>query len=219
MKMKTKILFSLICAIIATSANAAIPYRVQQVNMPAADTPNGHDAEAFARDKRFYVGGMYNFSMWDKFTDDENTHIGGKNTSSFEGLAGIRLYDIFRIEANYIRTNAKYDTFKLTGDTAMVNAIFDARIDNIYRLFYRQRLVPYVGVGGGLSWNSATDIHIDDKIAPVAAVMAGIGVEMGPYFTVDLGYRYFYMFSPKFDGIKDLNPTANQFRAGVRVNF
>lgn len=217
--MNTKILFGFMCAFVATSSMAAIPYRVQQVNMPAPDAPNGHDAEAFARDKRFYVGGMYNFSMWDSFTDNKNVHVGGKNTSSFEGMAGVRLYDIFRIEANYIRTNAEYNAFKLTGNTAMINAIFDARVGNLYRLFYKQHLVPYVGIGGGLSWNSADDIHIDNKISPVAAAMAGIGIEFGPYFTIDLGYRYMYMFSPKFDGIKDLNPTANQFRAGVRVNF
>jgi len=217
--MNTKILFGLTGLCLATGANAAIPYRVQQVNMPAAENPAGHDAEAFARDMRFYVGGMYDFSMWDEFTDDNNVHIGGKNTSSFEAVAGVRLYDIFRIEANYIRTNAEYNAFKLTGDTAMINAIFDARIDNIYRLFHKQRLVPYVGIGGGLSWNSADDIHIDDKISPVAAAMAGIGIEFGPYFTIDFGYRYFYMFSPKFDGVKDMNPTANQFRVGARVNF
>lgn len=187
--------------------------------MPADENPAGRDAEAFARDMRFYVGGMYDFSMWDEFTDDANVHIGGKNTSSFEAVAGVRLYDIFRVEANYIRTNAEYNAFKLTGDTAMINAIFDARIDNIYRLFHKQRLVPYVGIGGGLSWNSSDDIHMDDKIAPVAAAMAGIGIEFGPYFTIDVGYRYLYMFSPKFDGIKDMNPTANQFRVGARVNF
>ncbi len=207
------------CITAIGAANAAIPYRVQSSNSIAPNTPSGHDAEAMARNHRFYVGGAYNFSMWDGFTDDNNVHIGGKNTSSFEGMAGIRLYDVFRLEANYIRNTAEYSTFKLTGDTAMINAIFDARIDNIYRLFYRQHLVPYVGLGGGLSFNSADDASIDNKTTPVVAAMAGIGIELGEYFTIDLGYRYMYMFTPKFDVIKDLNPTANQFRAGVRINF
>lgn len=217
--MNMKSLFVLMCAFIATGANAAIPYRVQQINAPVAEVKDGNDASAFAREMRFYIGSMYNFSMWDGFTDDNNIHISGHNTSSFEGVAGIRVYDIFRVEANYIRTKSEYNAFKLTGDTAMVNAIFDARIGNMYRLFYKQHLVPYVGVGGGASWNSSNDIHMSDKVAPVVSALAGMGIELGNHFTIDLGYRYFYMFSPNFDGIKELNPAAHQFRAGVRVNF
>lgn len=215
--MKAKIL---LCALslIPTVAGAAIPYRAEQVKMPAPETPTGHDAEAFARQRRFYVGASYNFSMWGNGADD-NVSINGKNTSSFEGVAGIRVYDIFRVEANYIRTSAKWNAFSLTGDTAMINALFDARIDNIYRLFRRQRLVPYVGVGAGVSWNSGDGVQIDNKITPVMAAMAGLGVELGDRFTLDFGYRYFYMFTPKFDAISDFAPTAHQLRAGVRVNF
>ena len=216
--MKAKILFGLICAL-PMAANAAIPYRAELVKMPAPETPSGHDAEAFARLRRFYVGGAYDFSMWQNGTDDYGAHVAGKNTSSFEAMAGVRVFDIFRIEANYIRTNAKYNAFKLTGDTAMINAIFDARIDNIYRLFRKQRLVPYVGLGGGISWNSVDNAHIDNKITPVAAAMAGLGVELGYRFTLDFGYRYMYMFTPKFDVISDFAPTAHQFRAGARINF
>lgn len=216
--MKAKILFGLIC-ILPMAANAAIPYRVEQVKMPAPETPDGYDSEAFARLRRFYVGGAYNFSMWQNYTDDNGVHVAGKNTSSFEAMAGVRVFDTFRVEANYIRTNAKYNAFKLTGDTAMINAIFDARIDNIYRLFRKQRLVPYVGIGGGVSWNSVDDAHIDNKITPVAAAMAGLGVELGDRFTLDFGYRYMYMFTPKFDVINDFAPTAHQFRAGARINF
>lgn len=215
--MKAKIL---LCALslIPTVAGAAIPYRTEQVKMPAPETPTGHDAEAFARQRRFYIGASYNFSMWGNGADD-NVSINGKNTSSFEGVAGIRVYDIFRVEANYIRTSAKWNAFSLTGDTAMINALFDARIDNIYRLFRRQRLVPYVGLGAGVSWNSGDGVQIDNKITPVMAAMAGLGVELGDRFTLDFGYRYFYMFTPKFDAISDFAPTAHQFRAGVRVNF
>ncbi len=216
--MKAKILFSLMC-ILPIAANAAIPYRTELIKSPAPDAPSGHDAEAFARLRRFYVGGAYNFSMWQNYTDDAGVHVSGKNTSSFDAMAGIRLYDIFRLEANYIHAQAKYNAFKLTGDIAMVNAIFDARIDNIYRLFRKQKLVPYVGIGSGISWNSADNAHIDNKITPVAAAMAGVGVELGDRFTLDFGYRYIYMFTPKFDTISDLAPTAHQFRAGARINF
>lgn len=199
-------------------ANAAVPYRVQQSKMPAVQTPDGRDDEAFARTRRFYVGGMYDFSIWNNGADSD-LHIEGKNTSSFEAVAGVRVYDIFRIEANYIRTRAKWDAFSLDGNAGFINAIIDARIDNIYRLFYRQRLVPYVGIGAGLSWNNADSVEIDNKITPAAAVMAGLAIEMGDRFAVDLGYRYMYMFTPKFDVISDFAPVAHQFRAGARINF
>ena len=216
--MNAKYLLATLVCLAPNIAAAAIPYRAQQNRMPAPETPTGHDAEAFARLHRFYIGGMYNFSAWQNASDD-NIHTEGKNTSSFEGVVGVRVYDTFRIEANYVRTRAEWDAFSLTGNTGFINAIFDARIDNIYRLFYNQRLVPYVGAGAGLSWNTVDDAHIDDKITPAVAALAGLGIELGDWFTIDLGYRYTYMFTPKFDVISDLAPTAHQFRAGVRVNF
>ena len=216
--MKTKLLIGALC-LIATTANAAVPYRVRQVRTPATELPNGNDSEAFSRNHRFYVGGMYDFAMWQSYTDENDLRAEGKNTSSFDVVAGIRIYDTFRIEANYTRTNAKWDAFSWTGNTVFLNAFFDARIDSMYRLFHSQRFVPYVGIGAGLSSNKAEDIKIDDKLSPVASVMAGLAFELGEYFTVDAGYRYVYMFTPKFDGIKDLNPTAHQFRVGARINF
>ena len=211
------ILAGLIC-IAPMASHAAIPYRVQQTKTPVPQTTDGHDSEALARMHRFYIGGMYNFSMWQNGADSD-LHIDGKNTSSFEGVVGVRVYDTFRIEANYIRTRAKWDAFSLNGNTGFINAIVDARIDNMYRLFYRQRLVPYVGVGAGLAWNRADNVEIEHKITPAAAAMAGLAIEMGDYFAVDLGYRYMYMFSPKFDVISDFAPISHQFRAGARINF
>ena len=93
--MKTKLLIGFLC-LIATSANAAIPYRVRQVVTPPAEIPDGNDPEAFARDKRFYVGGMYDFAMWSSYTDKNDVRFGGKNTSTFDVVAGIRIYDTFR---------------------------------------------------------------------------------------------------------------------------
>lgn len=213
-----KLFFMTVLTVMPMVANAAIPYRVEQVNTPVVESESGHDAQAFARVRRFYVGGAYNFSMWANGADDV-VHIDGKNTSSFEVVAGVRPFDIFRIEANYIRTSAKWNAFDLTGDTAMLNFILDARIDNIYRLFYSQRLVPYVGIGGGVSWNSVDGTSVQDKISPVVSAMAGLGIELGDRFTLDFGYRYMYMFSPKFEYIADFAPTAHQFRIGARVNF
>lgn len=215
--MKSKILFSLL-TMLPFAANAAIPYRVEQIDMPVQPSVSGEDSQALARLRRFYVGAAYDFSIWNNGADG-TVSITGKNTSSFEVMAGVRAFDIFRVEANYMRASAKWDAFSLTGDTAMINAIFDARINNIYRLFYKQRLVPYVGVGAGVSWNSADGATIEHKISPVAAAMAGLSVEMGEHFALDFGYKYFYMFSPKFNVIEDFAPTAHQFRVGARVHF
>ena len=215
--MKVKLIIGALC-LMATSANAAIPYRVEQVVMPAT-TVDGNDREAFAREHRFYIGAMYDFSMWQAYTDKNDVHVSGDNTSSFDIVAGIRIYDTFRVEANYARTVAKWDDIELTGNTLFLNGIIDARIDSLYRLFRSQYLVPYVGAGVGLSGNTVENAKIDDKLSPAVAVMAGLGIELGEYFTIDAGYRYMYMFTPKFDGIDGLNPTAHQFRVGARVNF
>lgn len=217
--MKAKYLLATALCLMPCIANAAIPYRAQQNRMPAPDAPDGRDAEALAREYRFYIGGMYDYSIWQSYTDANDIRAEGKNTSSFEAVAGMRIYDTFRLEANYIHTRAKWDEFSMNGNTGFINAIIDARIDNLYRLFYRQRLVPYVGAGAGLSWNSANDAHIDNKITPALAAMAGLGIELGEYFTIDAGYRYMYMFTPKFDVMRDMAPIAHQFRVGARVNF
>lgn len=217
--MKAKFILPFLCTF-PMVANAAIPYRVEQIKTPVVDTPSGIDNEAYARTRRFYVGGAYNFAMWQNFTDDNDISINGKNSSSFEGIAGLRIYDTFRMELNYLRTNAEWNDLSLTGDTFMINAIWDARIDNIYRIFRSQMIVPYVGVGAGLSWNSADDgATLDNKISPAAAALAGISVEFSSIFALDFGYRYFYMFEPGTDVIEKLNPSSHQFRVGARVSF
>lgn len=215
--MNNKILFSLF-ALTPMVANAAIPYRVEMVEMPVIIPESGNDPESFAREHRFYVGGAYNFSMWAD-ENDGNITINGKNTSSFEAVAGVRIYDTFRLEANYVRNNAEWDAFKITSDIAFVNAVFDARIDSMYRLFRSQIIVPYVGFGAGLSWNSTDDVTLDKKISPVAAALAGIAFELGEHFALDFGYRYMYMFEPGIDVISGFSPIAHQFRAGARINF
>lgn len=216
--MKTKLLIGALC-LIATSANAAIPYRVRQVVTPPAEIPDGNDDEALARVHRFYVGGMYDFSVWQSYTDKNDVRVGGKSTSSFDIVAGLRVYDTFRIEANYTRTNAKWEGISLHGNTLFLNAVIDARMDSMYRLFRSQHLVPYVGAGVGLSGNKVDGAKIDDKISPAVTVMAGLGIELGEHFAIDAGYRYMYMFTPKFDVVKNLAPTAHQFRIGARINF
>ncbi len=218
MKMKKTILFGAL-AMLPSVVNAAIPYRVEQIDMPVEQTVSGTDTQALARLRRFYIGGAYNFSIWNNGADDV-VSITGDNTSGFDIVAGVRAFDIFRIEANYIRANAKWDAFELTGNIAMINAIIDARIGNLYRWFYNQRMVPYVGIGAGVSWNTVNDnVTIENKITPVLSAMAGLSVELGQYFALDFGYKYIYMFTPEFNVISDFAPIAHQFRVGARIHF
>lgn len=214
---------SILCAILglipmtAFGALDMMPYRVEQVTMPAPEV--NWDLEALARRYRYYIGGAYNFSMWEDASDDY-VSIDGKNASGFDVVAGVRVNDMIRVELNYSHINAEWNAFELTGDMAFVNALVDARIDNIYRLFRSQSVVPYVGAGVGISWNQVdgTGVQLDKKISPAFGVLAGVGFELGNHFTIDVGYKYLYMFDPGVNYI-DFDPTAHQFRAGVRVHF
>ena len=212
--MKSKLLFALIC-MAPMCANAAIPYRVEQVKMP---TPE--ENETFASEYRFYVGGMYNVSLWQNYTDESNIAITGKSAQSYEGFVGLRVSDTFRLELNYTHTKASWNEMSFDGETFLLNALIDARIDSMYRLFRQQMILPYVGIGVGASWNSGTDSTIlENKFLPAVAAMAGISVEFNPHFALDFGYRYLYMFNQKNNVISDLNPAAHQFRVGARVSF
>ncbi len=217
--MKTKILISLLCTL-PMMANASIPYRVEQIKTPEANTPSGLDGEALARTHRFYVGGMYNSSWWQDYTDEHNVSVQGKDASGYEIMAGVRVADTFRMELNYAHTDARWKELSFQTDAFMVNAIIDARIDNLYRPLRNQMIVPYVGLGAGLSWNSSNDgAELDKTMTPVLSAMAGFGIEFNDIFALDLGYRYFYMFKPESNVMPDLNPAAHQLRAGARISF
>ena len=206
-----KFLICLLC-VLPMHAGATVLYRVQQDGSPTDSIVNNN---TFASRHRLYVGGMYDLSMWQM-----DNGISGKTTSGFDVVAGFRVCDTFRIEADYMNTRAKWRDFGLKTNTAFINALIDARIDNLYRLVYRQKLVPYVGAGVGMTWIDGDDNMIikNDTVASLAA-LAGFGIELGEYFTLDLGYRYVYMFKPNIDVLPDLRPRAHQFRAGVRINF
>ena len=217
MNIKT-LLFGAIVSVIPALANAELIYRVEQEQMPLTEIDKF--SQTLAQKRRFYIGGYYNFNMWNDFTDSNNTVLKGDDTSSFDIVAGVRLYDIFRLEANYIKTDAKYDAFSIDGNTFMLNAIFDARIDSPYRIFKSQILVPYVGFGAGASWNKADNgIDLKSKISPVLSAIAGISVEFNSIFALDFGYKYMYLMDGDTDTITDFAPNAHQFRAGARIHF
>lgn len=213
--MKNKILF-LLLALVPGLANAEMPYRTQQVLYPESEY--GDSSNPFAQEHRFYIGASYNLSMWSDYNDG-NLVIVGKNTSGIDAVAGVRVSDIFRVEANYAHLNANWTGLDFSSNQLFINAIIDARIDSIYRMFNTQMLVPYVGFGAGLSWNSTDGDVLGRESSPVAAALAGISVELGEYFALDFGYKYLYMFDPKIQTISDFNPSAHQFRAGARINF
>ncbi|MBR4892304.1 MAG: porin family protein [Alphaproteobacteria bacterium] len=216
--MKKQLFFAALC-LMPIMANAEIIYRVEKIKAPVSEaTTSGNRVLAAARP--FYIGGSYNHTMWQDYTTDTNIVLDGKNSSSFDIVAGLRLYDTFRLEANYINTTAKWDTLSFESHIAMLNFIWDARIDHFYRLFKSQMLVPYVGFGAGAAWNKGENgATMNDKISPIASAMAGISVEFNTIFALDFGYKYLYMFNGDSNVIPDLDPTAHQFRVGARLHF
>jgi opacity protein-like surface antigen len=200
------------------TAGAGFDYRAQVTGA----RPRG-DSYSYAADRRFYIAGFYTGTLTNSITDANGT-IDGTVNSSFDVAAGVRATDNFRLEVNYHSLAAKYDAFKLEGNTVFMNAIFDGRIDSKYSLLRRQMMVPYVGLGAGISQNKikGAGTELGREFSPVFAALAGVGFEFNKTFSIDLGYRYIYMLSPEImfaDVDADISPTAHQFRAGVRLNF
>jgi len=209
-----KVLICIFC-LVPMMANATVTYRVQKTW--STDTDGGTN-DSYASRHRFYVGGMYDFSMWQNYTSDY-AEAKGKDMSGFDVLLGFRLFDTFRIEADYLNTRAKWSGFSINTNTAFLNMIVDARIDSLYRLFHSQKLVPYIGAGIGATWTSGVNIDVESDTVASFAVLAGVGLELGERFTLDLGYRYVYMTKPGIENVRDIAPNANQIRIGARINF
>ena len=204
----------LICllTVLPLQAGATVIYSVQKTGTVS------NAGETFAAQHRFYVGGMYDFSMWSNYSDGAFV-AKGSESSGFDAVIGIRVSDIFRIEADYMQTQAKWDSFAIGTNSLFANVILDARLDAPYRFFYNQHLVPYVGLGGGLAWVDGVEVTTKKDTVAVAAALAGIGIEFDDFFTVDLGYRYVYMFASNVDVAPNLAPNGHQLRAGIRLNF
>ncbi len=209
-----KFLICLLC-VLPMHAGAEVLYRVQKTGLPA-DSVKSNDT--FASNYRFYVGGMYDLSFWQKETGEDIT-LKGKTTSGFDAVAGFRLYDTFRVEADYMHTNAKWNEATLKTDTIFINALVDARLNSLYRFFYKQSLVPYVGAGIGMTWVDGKDTNVENETVASMAALAGFGIELSEHVALDLGYRYVYMFKPKAEILPDMHPRAHQVRAGLRINF
>ena len=152
---KTKIAILSVLVGIYSSGAFAITY-------VAAQAPNiyGNSDKSntkLAREKSFYIGGGYTYSQWSGANENGNL-IEGKNTSSFDVTLGARIVDTFRLEADYHNLSAKWNTGEITGGAGFINAIFDARVDGMYRGYSKQLFVPYVGLGVGMAFLSSTDM-------------------------------------------------------------
>lgn len=103
-------------------------------------------------------------------------------------------------------------------------------------------LTPYVGAGIGVSRNQIDDIaihatgvtgHIDGETTNSFAwqLSAGVGIEVAPKWTVDVGYRYINLGEAKSGNTGNVNNvgitgeaskgdlSAHEIQAGVRYQF
>ncbi|HFC8549277.1 TPA: opacity family porin [Neisseria lactamica] len=112
-----------------------------------------------------------------------------------------------RIAADYYRVRDKIDDATATLQGAGVAVIKDFNTNSIVK--------PYVGARLGL--NRLTVKDEDGKYSKTKAsigALGGVGFEVAPNVTLDLGYRFNYL--GKFD---DTRVFANEYTAGVRVKF
>ena len=201
---------------------------------PGAATVGANDKDSYARSHRFYVGADLNYSMWENMID-RPLLLNGRHDFTFDAMAGVRIYDWLRAEANYyrLRTDLAGDRLYITGNAAFLNLIVDARLSSLYRFMSHQWFVPYVGVGAGVSFNTLNtdspwlDAKMECKAPFIWAAMAGVAIEFNEWFALDFGYRYMYMASPHVHAtvsvldyeLDDLSPVSHQLRAGVRISF
>jgi opacity protein-like surface antigen len=159
----------------------------------------------------------------------------GDATNSFDAAIGHRVFDWMRIEASYYRPNYQLAGKRLSikGHAITANAVFDARINNLYSFMSRQWFVPYVGAGFGLSFNKVNsdlpfrNARLDHTTPLIFNIMAGLSIEFNKSFALDIGYKYFYMAAPHLSmnvdvanyELDDFSPTAHQVRAGIRISF
>lgn len=92
---------------------------------------------------------------------------------------------------------------------------------------------PYVGAGLGYSWNSLSDVHVNDLAIAIDrktqggfayAFMAGVAVDLGRSLQLDLGYRYLNLGEARTAPLIDTSFVASEIEAhearlGVRWVF
>ena len=206
MKFK-RFLFFTFCLFIINFAKADVTYTSE-----IKGEKKINNSKVLAENRPFYISGFYNLNFWqDK--SDKNIEIKGNQTKSFDFAVGHRMYDTFRLEANYSQINAEYNKLSFSNNSLILNLIFDARVDSVYRIFKRQLLMPYIGFGFGTSWG-------DVKSNFIALGLLGISVELEDFIHLDFGYKYTFLSSiNNLEDYEKISPISNGIRAGIRVNF
>ena len=90
--------------------------------------------------------------------------------------------------------------------------------------------IPYIGAGIGVARLELKEVRfgenvlVDDSTTVFAwQVGAGLGLEVSRHIALDLGYRYFSAFDPKFRDARGVRFESeydnHQIMAGVRIDF
>jgi opacity protein-like surface antigen len=169
-------------------------------------------------DKTFSVGGGigYQFTSW--FRADLTVDY--RPAAEFSGTRPFPTYDI-----GFVRDKADFES-----TTGLVNGYVD--------LGYWAGVTPYFGAGIGVSGNRFTNIRRDVFVGGVPAgsavlsphttynlawaLMAGVAVNVGSGFQLDLGYRFSHLgdVRTRLDapgpGIRTDAIRAHEFRLGAR---
>lgn len=131
-------------------------------------------------------------------------HADGETFNNFLPRVSVG-YDAgdMRIAADYYRVRDKIDDATATLQGAGVAVIKDFNTNSIVK--------PYVGARLGLN-RLKTEDYKKTKVG--IGALGGVGFEVAPNVTLDLGYRFNYL--GKFD---DTRVFANEYTAGIRVKF
>lgn len=205
MKLK-KFLFFILCLFISSFSKANVLYTSE-----LKDENKINKSKTLAENRPLYIAGFYNLNFWQDKSNKIH-QIKGKESKSFDIVIGHRVYDTFRIEANYTQINTKYDKFSFSNNGINLNFLFDGRVDSIYRIFKRQLLMPYIGFGVGTSWG-------DIKGNFIASGLFGISLELEDFIHLDFGYKYTYMSPINLKNMENFSPISNGIKAGIRINF
>jgi opacity protein-like surface antigen len=142
-------------------------------------------------------------------------------------------YGLWRAEIELAYRQNDLDTlaalgssFNAGGDLSALSLMLNGFVD----LPTPGPLTPYLGGGLGMAWVSANDVTadgdpvVDDDDAVFAyQLAAGLGWELMPKVTLDLGYRFFATTDPEFTDVDgdtfESEYMSHNLMAGLRLGF
>ena len=105
----------------------------------------------------------------------------------------------------------------ITTYEAVLNTYYDLPVDlGAYVSASLPMITPYVGAGVGWVYLDSDDSEGDDGV--IAQGTAGLGVRLSPHWTLDTGYRYFYLPRIEADGV-DNESDSHSAEIKVRYRF